>query len=132
MMKMSTICISKYMRQGVQLGDKLQEAISQLLTLFQISLTPKLKVQCILNIAGLDAANIPDQLQQGEVILEQVNPTSKDWRDNNAITSIKNQLNCGSCWSFASAAYSESRLIIQGKENINIDFSEQFILKCTQ
>ena len=49
------------------------------------------------------------------------------------MTVPKNQLSCGSCWSFASAAYAESFLILKGKyTKDNIDLSEQYILKCTE
>lgn len=58
--------------------------------------------------------------------------SSLDWRDYDAVTSIKNQGSCGSCWTFAAAAYAESKLIIQGKYNKNnIDLSEQYLLECT-
>ena len=42
------------------------------------------------------------------------NPTSLDWRTKNVITPVKDQGSCGSCWTFATAAYGESRLIMKG------------------
>ena len=42
-------------------------------------------------------------------------PLSLDWRAKGRVTSIKNQGSCGSCWSFATAAYAESKLIIEGR-----------------
>lgn len=53
-------------------------------------------------------------------------PTSFDWRSRKAITSIKDQGYCGSCWAFAAAAHAESQLIIQGRFNDSIDLSEQY------
>ena len=42
-------------------------------------------------------------------------PLKLDWREKGKVTSIKNQGSCGSCWSFATAAYAESKLIIEGR-----------------
>lgn len=47
------------------------------------------------------------------------------------ITSVKNQEQCGSCWSFASAGFAESKLVLMGEYDNTIDLSEQYILKCT-
>ena len=58
-------------------------------------------------------------------------PTNKDWRDYGAVTQIKNQGACGSCWTFATAAYAESKLIIENIADKNIDLSQQFLLECT-
>lgn len=59
------------------------------------------------------------------------NPVSLDWRNKNIITSIKNQGSCGSCWTFATNAYGESRMIQRGQADLSIDLSEQYLLSCT-
>jgi len=60
--------------------------------------------------------------------------TSLDWRDYNAVTSVKDQGSCGCCWSFATAAYAESKLILENSQYTisNINLSEQYLLKCTK
>jgi C1A family cysteine protease len=49
---------------------------------------------------------------------------SYDWRDQGAVTSIKNQAGCGACTTFASAAVAESFLIISKRfTNTTINLS---------
>jgi C1A family cysteine protease len=48
------------------------------------------------------------------------------------ITSIKDQGKCGACWTFATNAYGESRMLLKNlTTNPDINLSEQFLLKCT-
>ena len=58
-------------------------------------------------------------------------PESLDWSERGAVTSIKDQGSCGSCWAFAAAAGAESTLILSGKENVTVDLSEQYLVECT-
>ena len=55
-------------------------------------------------------------------------PDYFDWRDENGCTPIKNQLNCGSCWAFATVAPLESAILIE--DEIEVDLSEQWLVSC--
>ncbi len=55
-------------------------------------------------------------------------PTSFDWRTQNIVTPVKNQLQCGSCWAFATAATIES--LWAKKTSQMIDLSEQDLVNC--
>ncbi|XP_045802725.1 ervatamin-B-like [Trifolium pratense] len=56
-------------------------------------------------------------------------PSSLDWNSKGAVTTVKNQNTCGSCWAFAAVGAIEGLNAIQtGKL---IDFSEQQVLDCT-
>ena len=60
-------------------------------------------------------------------------PAAIDWRNNggNFVTSIKDQLSCGSCVSFATVATIESRIRIACKNaNLNVDLSEAQLFYC--
>lgn len=59
-------------------------------------------------------------------------PSSLDWRDQGIITSVKDQGECGSCWTFATCAYGEARLVQQKRALPNISLSEQYLLTCTK
>uniref|UniRef100_A0A1I7SBX5 Pept_C1 domain-containing protein n=1 Tax=Bursaphelenchus xylophilus TaxID=6326 RepID=A0A1I7SBX5_BURXY len=56
-------------------------------------------------------------------------PDNFDWRDKNAVTSVKNQAKCGCCYAFASLASTESVFYIAN--NYTYDMSEQQIVSCS-
>jgi len=56
-------------------------------------------------------------------------PLSVDWREKNIVTPVKDQGDCGSCWTFATAEVTESYWAL-ATGNLNI-LSEQQILDCT-
>lgn len=53
---------------------------------------------------------------------------SVDWRDENAVTPIKNQGVCGSCWTFAATGGLEGAYKV--KRGSLLDFSEQYFIDC--
>merc|ERR1711865_680971 len=58
-------------------------------------------------------------------------PTSINWRFTEAITPIKNQGQCGSCWAFSATSAIESALAILGGEEYSIELAPQQITSCT-
>ncbi|XP_047041584.1 uncharacterized protein LOC124645753 [Helicoverpa zea] len=57
-------------------------------------------------------------------------PESFDWRDQNAVTPVKDQGGCGSCYAFSSIANVESMHAIKRKELI--DLSVQQVVDCSK
>lgn len=55
-------------------------------------------------------------------------PCKKDWQTLGKVTSVKNQLSCGSCWAFAAIAAMESGYLINYASSLNL--SEQELVSC--
>lgn len=58
-------------------------------------------------------------------------PASINWRDTEAITAIKNQGQCGSCWAFSATEAIESQLVLTSGSKFAIELSPQQIASCT-
>merc|ERR1711874_510718 len=57
-------------------------------------------------------------------------PASINWRDTEAITAIKNQGQCGSCWAFSATEAIESQLVLSTGSDFAIELSPQQIASC--
>jgi hypothetical protein len=58
-------------------------------------------------------------------------PKSINWRYTEAVTPIKNQGQCGSCWAFSATEAIESQMILSSGGKVEIALSPQQIASCT-
>lgn len=74
--------------------------------------------------------NAPLTVQPGELadIEPMILPTSFDWAEKGAVTAVKNQASCGSCWAFSAVETIESVCKIAGHK-LEI-LSEQQVVDC--
>jgi len=78
---------------------------------------------------GLDRSNnsAPDSIHEAPADASAL-PTSVDWTTSGAVTGVKDQGQCGSCWSFSTTGALEGAYKI--KYNSLISFSEQNFVDC--
>jgi C1A family cysteine protease len=58
-------------------------------------------------------------------------PSSINWRTTEAVTAIKNQGQCGSCWAFSATEAIESQMILSTGGKFAVELSPQQIASCT-
>jgi len=58
-------------------------------------------------------------------------PKAINWRYTEAVTSIKNQGQCGSCWAFSATEAVESQLVLSTGSQLRLELSPQQITSCT-
>ncbi|AIU41294.1 v-cath [Sucra jujuba nucleopolyhedrovirus] len=84
-------------------------------------------------ISKYTGLNVPIQTTNfcKTIILDQPpgrGPLNFDWRQQNKVTSVKNQGSCGACWAFATLGSIESQYAI--RNSVHIDLSEQQMIDC--
>jgi C1A family cysteine protease len=78
------------------------------------------------NLLGLK--NMPRQAPKDVKIYPAPNGDSKNWVDDGAVTPVKDQGQCGSCWSFSATGGLEGAYFVAG--NTLTSFSEEQLVEC--
>jgi parallel beta-helix repeat protein len=95
---------------------------------FEVGLTEAVTDIPVLTFAGFDASSVPESPSKGQrvIVPSKSLPAIFDWRDKNALTPVKYQDVCGSCWAFATNGVLEAAVKIHDAQTL--DLSEQYLV----
>jgi C1A family cysteine protease len=79
-----------------------------------------------LGFAPIEAPPLPGPTEAAEAIL----PKRLDWREHDAVSGIRDQKTCGSCWAFAMTQALESYVKMTRKITGDVSLSEQALISC--
>lgn len=80
-------------------------------------------------VSSINYNNLRNNICKSQTSVTRNYPSSVDWREKNAVTPVKDQGQCGSCWSFSTTGAVEGIYAI--KNGVLKSFSEQQLVDCS-